>query len=420
VFLDEVQLVVSSGRGGDGAVHFRREKYVPRGGPDGGRGGRGGDVIFRSRPDRSTLAAFQRKRVYLAADGRPGGPSRSSGRSGENLVLDVPVGTVIRDVDTGDVVADLLEPGQQVVVCRGGRGGRGNSSFATAQNQAPRMAERGAPGRRRELHLELRLIADVGIVGVPNAGKSTLLAALTRARPKIADYPFTTLQPHLGVVEFEDASRLILADIPGLIEGAHAGAGLGDAFLRHVQRTRLLIHLLDGLSGDPLADYSQIQSELALFDDSLADKPQIVTINKIDLQAVRDRRGEVEARMRALGLAPIWISAEQGTGIGDLMKAVRKAAAQAPPPVKTEAIPIYRWTRRLDEFDIVPQGDRTWRVEGEPLERAAAMTYWDNEEAIRRFQRLLARIGVDEALRRAGARTGDTVNIGEYELEWVD
>lgn len=420
MFLDEVEVEVTSGRGGDGAVHFRREKYVPRGGPDGGNGGKGGDVVFEATPTLSTLSAFRRRPAQRAPDGRPGGPADRTGRSGEDLVLAVPLGTLVRDVSSGDLLGDLVSPGDRLVVCRGGRGGRGNARFATPRNQAPRLAEKGEPSRTRRLHLELRLIADVGIIGVPNAGKSTLLSLLTRARPKIGDYPFTTLEPNLGVLEFDDGATLVLADIPGLIEGAHAGAGLGDAFLRHIQRTRLLIHLLDGAAENPLVDFSQINAEMALFDEDLTGKPQIVVVNKIDLPEVRQRWPELQGRMAAAGIAARAISALARTGTRDLCNEVRRLADTTPPPQTPYTLPTYRREARLDDFTVAAEGPRTWRVAGEPLERAAAMTYWELEESVRRFQRLLGRIGVEDALRQAGAQPGDTVRISEFELEWQD
>lgn len=420
MFLDEVEVEVTSGRGGDGAVHFRREKYVPRGGPDGGNGGKGGDVVFEATPTLSTLSAFRRRPAQRAPDGRPGGPADRTGRSGEDLVLAVPLGTLVRDVSSGDLLGDLVSPGDRLVVCRGGRGGRGNARFATPRNQAPRLAEKGEPSRTRRLHLELRLIADVGIIGVPNAGKSTLLSLLTRARPKIGDYPFTTLEPNLGVLEFDDGATLVLADIPGLIEGAHAGAGLGDAFLRHIQRTRLLIHLLDGAAENPLVDFSQINAEMALFDEDLTGKPQIVVVNKIDLPEVRQRWPELQGKMAAVGIAARAISALARTGTRDLCNEVRRLADTTPPPQTPYTLPTYRREARLDDFTVAAEGPRTWRVAGEPLERAAAMTYWELEESVRRFQRLLGRIGVEDALRQAGAQPGDTVRISEFELEWQD
>src|SRR5574340_364972 len=263
MFIDEAAIFVRSGKGGDGFVHFHREKYVNRGGPDGGDGGRGGDVILKVVPTLNTLVNFRYQRKFVADDGKKGGVNNMTGRSADDLVIPVPPGTVVYDELTGELLGDLTEPDQSLTVCKGGRGGRGNPHFATSRNQAPTIGEKGEPAEERSLRLELKLIADVGLVGVPNAGKSSFLAAVTNARPKIADYPFTTIDPTLGVAVLDMDTTLVLADIPGLIEGAHQGVGLGDAFLRHIQRTRVLIHLLDGMSEDPLADYSQINSELA-------------------------------------------------------------------------------------------------------------------------------------------------------------
>ncbi|HMD88878.1 MAG TPA: GTPase ObgE, partial [Anaerolineaceae bacterium] len=260
MFIDEANIYIRSGRGGDGSVHFHREKYVSRGGPDGGDGGYGGDIVLEVQQTLNTLSAFRHTTRFIAQDGQRGGVNNQTGRSAEHLVIPVPPGTVVYDADSSALLGDLVSPGQRLVVGKGGRGGRGNSRFATASNQAPRTAEKGEPGQEKHLRLELKLIADVGIVGVPNAGKSSLLASVTNANPKIGDYPFTTLEPNLGVAELDADTSLVLADIPGLIEGAHEGSGLGTAFLRHIQRTRVLIHVLDGLSEDPMADFTQINS----------------------------------------------------------------------------------------------------------------------------------------------------------------
>src|SRR5512135_3105601 len=265
MFIDTAEIIVHSGKGGNGMVHFHREKYVPRGGPDGGDGGRGGDVFLEVVPTLNTLANFRHKTRYIAPDGGRGGPNNMSGRGAKDLVVPVPPGTLVYHSETGELLGDLVEAGQRLLVAKGGRGGRGNQHFATSSRQAPRIAEKGEPSEEKNLRLELKLIADVGIVGMPNAGKSSLQAAVTNAKPKIADYPFTTLEPNLGVVELDEDTTMVLADIPGLVEGAHMGVGLGDSFLRHIQRCRVLIHLLDGMAEDPLADFSQINSELALF-----------------------------------------------------------------------------------------------------------------------------------------------------------
>ncbi len=419
MFVDEVEIQVRSGKGGDGMVHFHREKYRPRGGPDGGDGGRGGDVILEVDGRLNTLSPFRFQKRFRAQDGRPGGPNNRTGRSGEDLVLRVPAGTVVYDAESGEVLGDLVAPGQRLVVARGGRGGRGNARFATARNQTPRIAERGEPAQERRLRLELKLIADVGLVGVPNAGKSTLLAAVTNARPKIAPYPFTTLEPNLGVAELDADTSLVLADIPGLIEGAHLGIGLGHSFLRHVQRTRVLIHLLDGLSEDPVADYAQINTELSLFDPELGEKPQVVVFNKMDLPAVRERWPQVQQALRARGVEPLAISAVSGENVRPLLYRVAETLRSLPPREEALAMPVYRPEADPRAFEVVREADG-WRVVGQAIERAAAMTYWEYDQSVRRFQRILETLGVDAALREAGVQPGDSVFIGDYELEWEE
>jgi GTP-binding protein len=421
MFFDEARIFVASGRGGNGVVHFRREKYVPHGGPDGGDGGKGGDVILEVSPTLNTLSAFRRKRRFRAADGGHGGGNNKSGRNGADEVIYIPPGTVVRDEHSGELLGDLVQPGQRLVVCKGGRAGRGNARFATSRNQAPRVAEKGEPCQERWLLLELRLIADIGIVGVPNAGKSTLLAAVTNARPKIADYPFTTLQPNLGVAELDDEVSLVLADIPGLIEGAHVGEGLGFAFLRHIQRTRVLIHLIDGSSLDPLADFSQVNAELALFDKRLTEKPVLVAVNKMDLPDVKTRWPDLEAQFNQRGYTPLPISALAREGLRELLyKAYEALKKTESAEVMHEELPVYRPEPDPTEFEVSREADGGWRVSGVAIERAARMTYWEYDEAVRRFQHLLERVGVEDALRQAGAKSGDSVRIAEYELEWLD
>jgi GTP-binding protein len=429
MFIDEARIFVASGKGGDGIVHFRREKYVPFGGPDGGDGGRGGDVILEVMPVMNTLAVFQHKNRYKAQDGSRGGGNNKTGKSGQDLVIQVPPGTVVYQDDNGAILGDLTGAGERLIVCRGGRGGRGNARFATSRNQAPRTAERGEPGEELTLHLELRLIADIGIVGVPNAGKSTFLAAVTNARPKIAAYPFTTLEPNLGVSILDDQTSLVLADIPGLIEGAHLGIGLGHAFLRHIQRTRVLIHLLDGMADDPLIDFAQINSELALFDPALANKPQLVAYNKMDIPEVQVRWPEIEAKLIQRGYSPTPVSALTGSNLRLLLYRAARILSEAPPLQISQTVPrgeagevempVYRLDNDPRDFTIERVGAGV-RVSGEAIERAAAMTYWEYDESVRRFQRILQTLGVEEGLRKAGVKAGDTVYIGEYELEWTD
>lgn len=420
MFIDQVVISVESGKGGDGVVHFRREKYIPRGGPDGGDGGKGGDVVLVVTRHLNTLYQFQNQKLYRADSGKHGGGNNKTGKSAQDLVILVPAGTIVYDDLTGDVVGDLVEEGQRLVVCRGGRGGRGNARFANSRNQTPRIAERGEPSEERTLRLELKLIADIGIVGVPNAGKSTFLSAVTNAEPKIANYPFTTLQPNLGVANLDMENTLVLADIPGLIEGAHQGVGLGHDFLRHVQRTRVLIHLLDGLSEDPLADYIQINTELALFDEDLGKKPQVVALNKADLPHVRDLWPDYEALFKEHGIAkPMLISAVSGENVRQLLYRSAQLLAEAPEPAPVADMPVYRPETDPNEF-VLKRADGGFRVIGDAIERAAAMTYWEYDQSVRRFQRILETIGIDQALRDAGVKPGDTVFIGDFELEWED
>ncbi|MBM3150822.1 MAG: GTPase ObgE [Chloroflexi bacterium] len=421
MFIDQAEIFVRSGKGGNGAVHFRREKYVPRGGPDGGDGGRGGDVVLEVQPTLNTLSTFRFTTRFIAEDGRNGAKQNMTGRSAGELVIPVPPGTVVSDVLTGEVTGDLTEPGQRLVVCKGGRGGRGNTHFKSSVNQAPRAAEKGEPGEEKTLKLELKLIADIGIVGVPNAGKSTLLAALTNARPKIAPYPFTTLEPNLGVARIDGETTVVLADIPGLIEGASQGVGLGHDFLRHVQRTRVLVHLLDGLAADPLADYAQINAELSLFDPNLAKKPQVVALNKMDQPQAVENWEKVKARFRKQKIDVMQVSALSRSGARELLLEAARRLAEAPAAQEAApSLPVYR--PRVDgrQFEVKREGERDWRVSGAGIERAAAMTYWEHSASVRRFQKLMERLGAEKALREAGIQEGDTVHVGEFELEWQD
>lgn len=400
-------------------VHFRREKYVPFGGPDGGDGGKGGDIVLEVRRNLNTLSTYRHQSHYSAENGSRGGKQNMTGRSGDDLILYVPPGTIAFNDERGTIIGDLLDQGQRLIIAHGGRGGRGNARFATARNQAPRIAERGEPGRDLRLRLELKLIADVGIVGVPNAGKSTLLAAVTNARPKIAPYPFTTLEPNLGVAELDDDTSLVLADIPGLIEGAHQGVGLGHSFLRHIQRTRVLIHLIDGLAEDPMLDYAQINSELVLFDPELAKKPQIVAISKIDLPEVQRRLSDIKARFTKHGQKPIEISAIAQTNIRKLLYKTSMLLDETTISGERVALPTYRVESDPREYEIHRRGDG-WHVDGEAIERAAAMTYWEYDQSVQRFQVILRALGIEDDLRQAGIKVGDTVRIGEHELEWQE
>jgi len=430
MFIDQATIKVQSGKGGDGAIHFRREKYIPRGGPDGGDGGRGGSVIFEVKVTLNTLSTFRHKNEFKAHNGANGAKQNMTGKSAEALIIPVPPGTMVFDNASGELIGDLTKAGQQLTVCKGGRGGRGNQHFATPSHQAPRIAEKGEPGEERALRLELKLIADVGIVGVPNAGKSTFLSVVTNAKPKIAPYPFTTLEPNLGVANLDEDTTLILADIPGLIEGAHMGVGLGHDFLRHIQRTRVLIHLLDGMAEDPLLDLAQINSELALFDPDLGRKPQVVALNKMDLPDVRARWPEIERALVKKGYEALTISAVAGENVRQVLfraaQLLDELATSAPPmslldeSATSAEMPVYRPESDPNAFTIhtIPEG---WRISGAAIERAAAMTYWDEPQSVRRFQRILKALGVEDALRKAGIQEGESVYIGEdFELEWLD
>jgi GTP-binding protein len=421
MLVDEARIYVRSGDGGNGMVAFRREKYVPHGGPSGGDGGHGGDVILRVNPNLNTLIYFEHNNKFKAERGVNGGSSNRTGANAQDLVVDVPAGTVVRDAHSGELIADLVKPGDQVVVAKGGRGGKGNSRFTTASNRAPRIAEKGAPGEERWLRLELKLIADVGIVGVPNAGKSTLLSVISNAKPKIAPYPFTTLEPNLGVV-IHNNRDLVFADIPGLIEGAHMGVGLGHSFLRHVQRTRVLVHLLNGESEDPVADFNQINTELALYDEKMTQKPQIVVLSKMDLPTTAERLPQIKAALQARGVEVIPISAVTRLGLTELLNRVFDTVAQLPAtddPMNDE-MPVYELQSAEPIFTIERDSAGNFIVKGKRIERAAAMTYWDHEESLLRFQKILEVLGISQALEAAGVKVGDTVFIGDFELEWSD
>ncbi|MBN2046967.1 MAG: GTPase ObgE [Anaerolineaceae bacterium] len=419
MFVDDAIIYVRSGDGGNGVVHFLQEKYRAKGGPDGGDGGRGANVILQVDRHLNTLTPFRFQKEFVGDNGKNGAKQNMTGRSAKDLIIKIPAGTIVYDADTGDVLGDMVEEDQILLVCKGGRGGRGNQHFANSRNQAPRIAEKGEPGEERNLRLELKLIADVGIVGVPNAGKSSFLAAVTNAKPKIADYPFTTLEPNLGVAELDLDHVLVLADIPGLIEGAHMGVGLGDSFLRHIQRTRVLIHMLDGLGEDPLLDLSQINSELALFDEELAEKPQVVVVTKQDLPDAQAMWELIEPELRKRGYDPMAISSATHQNLRPLLWRVNELLESLPEPEPVVEMPVYRAEEDPRAFTIEEEEDG-FRVAGKSIERAAAMTYWEHPGSARRFQRILELIGIDQALRDAGAENGDTIYIGEFVLEWRD
>jgi GTP-binding protein len=417
MFKDHSKIYVKGGDGGNGVVAFRREKFVPRGGPAGGSGGKGGDVYLVASTRHNTLHQFAFKVHFKAERGKHGSGSNKQGARGKSIEIEIPPGTEIYDADTDTFLGELLEPGEKLLVAHGGRGGRGNYAFRSSTHQAPRIAEKGEPGEERWLRLELKLIADIGIVGIPNAGKSTLLATVTRAKPKIADYPFTTLAPNLGVALVDDQD-IVLADIPGLIEGAHSGVGLGDAFLRHIERTRVLIHMISGLSPDPVGDLQAINQELALFNPALADKPQVVGFNKMDVTEARQRWPEIQAELAQLGIEAIPVSAVTGENVLPLLRRAVALLNALPPIPRKKAMPILQPIEE-DVFDIekTPEG---WVVTGKRIERAAVMTNWDYYEAAMRFHRIMEAIGVARALEDAGIKNGETVIIGDVVLEWQE
>ncbi len=423
MFLDRVKIWIHAGDGGDGAATFRQEAHVPRGGPDGGDGGRGGSVLLRVHAGHTTLRDFQYRHHFKATPGGRGTGSRRHGKAGTDLVLDVPPGTAIYDDDTDQLLADLVATNQEAMVARGGRGGLGNTHFKTATHQAPKHAQKGEPGEERWLRLELRLIADIGLVGLPNAGKSTLLAALTAATPKIADYPFTTLEPNLGVLDLgdDDERRPTIADVPGLIEGASAGAGLGHAFLRHVERTRILVHVVDGAGRDPEWAHEVIRDELRAHDPALLAKPMLVAFNKLDLPAARDAWPAFRAAREAEGLEVVAIAATSGEGL-DAFRAriatLLPAATELAEPPEPAGVVVHRIDAMGDGFSVERDDDGAYRVRGKRIERVAAQTNFDVEESAERFQRDLRRLGIDAELRRAGIVAGDLVRIGGTELEW--
>ncbi len=422
MFLDRVKIWVRAGDGGDGAATFRREAHVPRGGPDGGDGGRGGSIYLRVDPGQTTLRDFRYAHHFKAQPGGRGSGAKRHGKAGEDLYLAVPPGTAVHDEASGAIVADLVAAGQEALVARGGRGGLGNVHFATATHRTPRHAQKGEPGEERWLRLELRLIADVGLVGLPNAGKSTLLAALTAARPKVADYPFTTLEPNLGVMDLgeDDERRPTVADVPGLIEGASQGAGLGHAFLRHVERTRVLVHVVDGAARDPEWDHRVIRDELEAHDPALLRKPIVVAFNKLDLPPAVEAWPAFRRACEHEGLPVVALSADRGDGLPALVALLAEllpGAAELAAPPEPSGVVVHRLDSIGDTF-TVSREDGAYRVRGRRIERIAAQTDFAVDESAERFQRELARLGVDAELRRAGIEPGELVRIGSTELEW--
>jgi GTP-binding protein len=417
LFYDRVKITVAGGKGGDGCVSFRHEKFVDKGGPDGGNGGKGGDVIIEASGREGNLVAYIYKHHFLAQRGQHGQGKNRHGRAGEDLILKVPLGTMIKDATTGELIKDLIKEGMRVRVARGGEGGKGNTVFKSSIHRAPRFAEKGAPGEEREIILELKLIADVGLVGFPNVGKSTLLAKLSNAHPKIAPYPFTTLEPSLGVVKFKDFSFTV-ADIPGILEGAHKGIGLGNQFLRHIERTKVLLYVLDLKDitlDEPLKSYYIIHQEMEAYNPFLIKKPFLIVGNKMDLKEAKERLARLP---RPLPFIPI--SALKGEGLGKLIEelakvvkeAILKSEAKGMKEEKTELRVIYH-----PEFEIKKVGQK-FIVIGKEIEKIVAMTPLENEEACQRLQRIFKRKGLERALKKEGIKAGMKVRIGEYEFEY--
>lgn len=420
-FVDAVKIQVQSGAGGNGMVAWRREKYEPHGGPAGGDGGKGGSVYLEATEDLSTLLDFKYQSIYKADPGENGRSKNQHGRSGKDLIVNVPCGTVVRDAETGDAIADLTEPGQRVLVAQGGRGGRGNSRFVSSRRQAPHFSEPGEPGIVRELELELKLIADVGLIGMPNAGKSTLISVISAAKPKIADYPFTTLTPNLGVVRNETGDSMVVADIPGLIEGASEGVGLGHEFLRHIERTRLLLHLVDIASGgDPLGDYRTIRQELARYSEKLAGKPELVVLTKIDAltpEAVNEWRGVFKRETGSPDILAISAVARQN--IDDLLRSVFDRLPAIPPEESpVEVVADEKATDNDDSAFEVRRKNHVFYVSGGKVERFVGITDMKNRASVHHLMDVLRAMGVFSALAKAGAEEGMTVCIAGAEFEY--
>lgn len=425
MFVDNVRVYVKAGDGGDGLVAYRREKYIPKGGPAGGDGGKGGDVIFEVDEGLNTLMDFRYNRHFKAKRGENGMSKSQHGKNAEDLIVAVPPGVTVMDEDTEEVIADLIEHKERAVIARGGRGGRGNIRFASARNPAPEIAEKGEPGEERNIKVELKVIADVGLVGFPSVGKSTLLSVVSAAKPKIADYHFTTLTPNLGVVETADQRSFIMADLPGLIEGAHEGVGLGHQFLRHVERTRLLVHVIDmaAIEGrDPFEDYQKINDELQAYDRSLLDRPQLIVANKMDMPGAEEN---LEAFKKRIGDMPVFeISAVTKEGLKELLFAIAEKLEtipkQAPTMEQSEQKVVYRYHEKKAPFEITREPDGAFVLSGERIEKLFKMTDFTRDEAVQRFARQLRGMGVDQALREKGAKDGDTVRLLDFEFEFIE
>lgn len=420
--IDTGEIYVQAGNGGDGFLSFRREKYVARGGPDGGDGGRGGSVVLVATTSENTLRRFRMKRRFRAGHGLAGARSNKHGRSGDDIRIPVPVGTVASRIapdGTEELQVDLVADGQEALVAHGGRGGRGNARFVTPVNQEPLLREAGESGEACRVRLEVKLIADVGVIGVPNAGKSSFVGRVTAASPRVAAYPFTTLEPQLGVVETR-GKPVVLAEIPGLVEGAHLGVGLGHEFLRHAERTRLFLHLIDGGAPDPLADYRQVNEELAQYDASLAARPQVVAVNKADTEETQEQLAEVTAALRDLGVSPIVMSAATGEGVQGALDRVLQALEAAPQPESPATPPPRPSPRgRASRSGTVERAeDGEFVVRWPAAERLVALANVDDHRVVGQLLREFRRLGVTAALEAAGVAHGDVVQIGDWAFPW--
>ncbi|MBQ6446962.1 GTPase ObgE [Cytobacillus oceanisediminis] len=429
MFVDQVKIYVKGGDGGNGMVAFRREKFVPKGGPAGGDGGKGADVIFQVEEGLRTLMDFRYQRHFKAPRGEHGMSKNQHGRNAKEMIVKVPPGTIVSDANTKEVIADLTEHGQQAVIARGGRGGRGNSRFASPSNPAPELSENGEPGQERDVTLELKVLADVGLVGFPSVGKSTLLSVVSAAKPKIADYHFTTIAPNLGMVETEDNRSFVMADLPGLIEGAHSGVGLGHQFLRHIERTRVIVHVIDmaAIEGrDPYEDYVTINNELQEYNLRLLERPQIIVANKMDMPDAEENLKVFKEKLEED--FPIFpVSALTRSGLRELLFSIADKLEDTPEfPLEEveEEAGIHRvvYKHEVDErqFYITRDPDGSFVLSGEGIEKLFKMTDFSRDESVRRFSRQMRGMGIDEALRQRGAKDGDIVKLMEYEFEFID
>ncbi|HDU0290863.1 TPA: GTPase ObgE [Listeria monocytogenes] len=429
MFVDQVKIYVKAGNGGDGMVAFRREKFVPNGGPAGGDGGKGADVVFVVDEGLRTLVDFRFKRIFKAEHGEHGMSKSMHGRGAEDLVVKVPQGTIVKDIDTGEIIADLVAHGQRAVIAKAGRGGRGNKRFATPANPAPELSENGEPGQERNVQLELKVLADVGLVGFPSVGKSTLLSVVSAARPKIAAYHFTTIVPNLGMVDVGDGRSFVMADLPGLIEGASQGVGLGHQFLRHIERTRVIVHVID-MSGSegrvPYEDYMAINNELEQYNLRLMERPQIIVANKMDMPDAEENLNEFKTKI-AEDIPVFPISAVTKTGLRELLLAIADKLETTPEFPLNEILEqededtvLYKYVAEEPDFEISREPDGTFVLSGAKIERLFTMTNFERDASISRFARQLRAMGVDEALRKRGAKDGDIVRLLDYEFEFMD